>query len=247
MSAFPGSPKLLKGALIQFSAPLLVPVPNLIMFQYNPETLTRSLTPWSPPPPPVPTAPGQTLPRQPGQAGQEVNARAQPYDPEESFSVVLELDATDALEFPEEHPIAVATGVADRIAALEMLLYPSEGSTLGRAVATVGATLGGRLGKEVLECKTVPVVLFFWGPGRIVPVRIKEFSVDEQAFSPLLYPIRATVTVGMEVLPASAFPEKGAINRLARGVYWWTRGQKEALAIANLLNDVEQIRSYLPF
>jgi len=41
------SPKLLKGALVQFSAPFLVPVPNVIIFQYNPETLSRTLTPWT--------------------------------------------------------------------------------------------------------------------------------------------------------------------------------------------------------
>lgn len=43
-------------------------------------------------------------------------------------------------------------------------------------------------------------VLFVWGPGRIFPVRVKDFQVEEQAYSPLLYPIRARVTVGLEVL-----------------------------------------------
>ena len=48
-SGYSRSPKLLKGALIQFSAPLLIPIPNIIIFQYNPETMSRTLTPWAPP------------------------------------------------------------------------------------------------------------------------------------------------------------------------------------------------------
>src|SRR5207245_342521 len=42
-SEFPGRPLLLKGALIVFETP--VPVPsNIIIFQYNPESMTRRFT-----------------------------------------------------------------------------------------------------------------------------------------------------------------------------------------------------------
>src|SRR5260370_30103427 len=107
------SPRLLKGAIIQFSAPLLVPIPNIIIFQYNPEKMTRTLTPWAPPAPP------------PGGDDPKVEAAlAQPYDPQETFILSLELDAADALEAPDTHPVASVFGVADRLAAIEMLLYP---------------------------------------------------------------------------------------------------------------------------
>ena len=44
------NPKLLKGALIsQFSAPMLVPIPNIIVFQFNPESMTRTVAAWAPP------------------------------------------------------------------------------------------------------------------------------------------------------------------------------------------------------
>lgn len=85
---------------------------NIIAFQYNPETLTRKLTPWS------------ASEWQGERWGQE-NPSAQPFDPGETFTLTLELDATDALEDPDNHPVAVVSGVADRIAALEMLLFIS--------------------------------------------------------------------------------------------------------------------------
>jgi hypothetical protein len=135
--SYPNSPFLLKGALIYFGAPMLIPVPNIIVFQYNPETMTRSLTPWQPPAkrvvpvvPEVDTS-GNLKNESELKAYNETLAKlSQPYDPTETFSLVLELDATDALEHPETHPVAVATGVADRLAAIEMLLYPP-GDRLG--------------------------------------------------------------------------------------------------------------------
>ena len=43
MSDFPGRPFLLKGALVVFEAPIPVPT-NVIIFQYNPETMTRKIS-----------------------------------------------------------------------------------------------------------------------------------------------------------------------------------------------------------
>ena len=132
------TPKLLKGALIYFGAAMLIPVPNIIIFQYNPESMTRALTPWQPLKVVVPkyekgAAPGSDPTNKAeleAYAEQRANL-AQPYDPQETFSLVLELDAADALEHPETHPVATLTGVADRIAAIEMLMYPPGDSMLG--------------------------------------------------------------------------------------------------------------------
>jgi len=229
------SPKLLKGAIIQFSSPLLVPIPNIIVFQYNPESMTRTLTPWAPAP-----------------QSQEVDdpkvvaALAQPFDPEESFSLTLELDAADALESPDSHPIATIAGVADRIAALEMLLYPPGDSALGGLLNSVGSFFGATP-VDVVPRKTVPVILFFWGPGRIVPVRITTFSVNEQAYSPTLYPIRAKVTLGLRILDATSFgDDDSATVSIAKACYTFTRAQKESLALANVANSVESIMGMLP-
>jgi hypothetical protein len=245
------SPKLLKGAIIQFSAPLFVPIPNIIIFQYNPETMSRSLTPWAPP----------TDKQLTDDPKIEENL-AQPYDPEESFNIALELDATDELENPLAHPQTVISGVADRIAALEMLLYPPDSSAIGGLVGSaIGAAAGATLSlssfglstpaTEVVKAdrKKVPLVLFFFGPGRIVPVRITTFSVDEQAYNPLLYPIRAKVTVGLKVLAPEALSNDGSkLYAIAVACYRFTMAQKETLALArNAENGVDAIKSLLPF
>lgn len=228
------SPKLLKGALVELSEPFLGPVPNIIVFQYNPETLTRELTPWS-------------AEEWSGGRWEEKDPSAQPFDPGESFTLTLEFDAADDLEDPGNHPVAVVSGVADRIAALEMLLYPMQdkGSVLGEAFASLGGAI------DVVPRGSVSVVLFVWGPGRILPVRLTSFSVEEQAFSPTLYPIRATVSVGMQVLTENHFKKPGKVlstsEKLAIAAYKFTRGQKEVLARANVANNVEAILGLLPF
>lgn len=239
------SPKLLKGALVEFSERFLGPVPNIIIFQYNPESLTRSLEAWKGggerdlgelPPGTVPTA----------------APNVQPSDPPETFSLSLVLDATDALEQPGQNAVAVIAGVADRIAALELLLYPEEQSLLGGLVSTIAGTLGGALGAvggaQPIPPRQVPVVLFVWGPGRIVPVRLSTFTVEEQTFSPTLYPMRAKVTVGMRVLTPADFPSPTRFSeKLAVKAFQYTRKQKQVLAAANVGNSIESILSLLSF
>lgn len=116
-TGFPRSPKLLKGAFIRFSEEFLGPIPKIIVFQYNPETMTCSLTPWRP----------RTREEESGEGSESGEAiTTQPFDPGESFNLTLEFDAADALEMPENNPVEVVFDIADRIAALEMLLYSSE-------------------------------------------------------------------------------------------------------------------------
>lgn len=265
--SYPNSPLLLKGALIHFGAPMLIPVPNIIVFQYNPETMTRTLTPWQPPQREVSASfegegAARTLSTQRAElSAQQAYSLSQPYDPAETFSLTLELDATDALETPEMHPVAVATGVADRLAAIEMLMYPPGDSLLGGLLGSVsgsvsfsasGVSVGGGADMEQLTRKDAPIVLFFWGPGRIVPVRITSLSIEEQQFSPLLYPTRAKASIGVRVLDlddlvgVTGDPATGATVEIARACYLFTRGQKEVLAAANLANAVESIVGMLP-
>jgi hypothetical protein len=230
----------LKGAFVQLSTQFLGPIPNIIVFQYNPESLQRALTPWNPPKP-------QESDAQKGGSATDT----QPFDPLETFNLVLELDATDDLEHPDEHPVAVVSGIAARIAAIEELLYPtgSEG-LIGSTLASLGAATG-----QAPERGTVPIVLFVWGPGRIVPVRISSFAVEEQLFSPTLYPIRAKLTLALQVLGPAFFDQRrkagngnlSTTESLAEAAYKFTRGQSEALARLNLANSAESILGMLPF
>ena len=243
------SPKLLKGALIEFSERFIGPIPNVIVFQYNPETMTRTLEVWSQ------NGGGDSS------ASNDTSHTAQPFDPPETFTLALELDAADALENPAAHPVAFISGVADRIAAMEMLLYPQGDSLLGGLLGSVsisvggaGASVGGAAGAaagavQPVPRGTVPVVLFVWGPGRIVPVRLTSFTVEEQAYSPLLYPIRAKVNMGLKILTPKDFPtcNRKLSEELAITAFNFTRKQKEVLAAANMANSVESILGMLPF
>jgi hypothetical protein len=236
------SPWLLKGALVELTAPLLIPIPNIILFQYNPESVARRLTPWRP------TAEareddGTTLER---------NARIQPYDPEERIDLTLILDATDALEKPDFHPVAAYTGVADRLAALEKLVWPigqGDGLLSVQMDVSLGGASGSLTNRELaqIEQRMSPVTLFVWGPGRIVPVRIESFQVVEKSFNPLLYPVRAEVSLAMRVLTEADFDRDESLPAdLARFAYKFTRTQQDVLALANLANTVESVIGMLP-
>ena len=242
------SPKIAKGALIEFSQRFIGPQPNVIIFQYNPDKMTRKLSIYST------SDDSESSKTSKKPVKPQSAANAQPYDPTETFSLLLELDATDDLEVGD--PVAVVTGVGDRLAALEMLLYPQENS-MGGMLGSVSDSLkgkgsvGGSEAKSRAKRKTVPIVLFVWGPGRIVPVRLTTLSVEEMAYSPLLYPIQAKVTVSLKVLSASELKGEAFKNLPGRDIalsaYNFTLNQKRILAASNVANNIESILGMLPF
>ena len=224
------SPKFQKGALVQLIEDIVGVVPNVIPFQYNPEKLSHSLTPWNP------FEVDQT------QRGAQ-SPTVQPFDPKESFNLTLEIDATDDLE--DSNPVATTVGIADRLAALKKLTLPTQG-LIGDLVASAQA-LAGNVSEQSVR-PTVPVVLFIWGAGRILPVRVTSFSVEETLFSPRLYPIQATVTLGLEVLTPDVFRcQRGVTTDLAVSSYNFTKLQEDALAVAHTANNLDAIRGLLPF
>jgi len=224
------SPKFEKGALVQLVNNLTGVEPNVIPFQYNPEKLSHTLTPWNP------FEVDQT------QRGAQAPT-VQPFDPKESFTLTLEIDATNDLE--DDNPVSKLVGVADRLAALKKLTLPSEGLA-GDLIASARATIG-KADKQAVR-PTVPVVLFVWGPGRILPVRVTSFSVEETLFSPSLHPIQATVTLGLEVLTPDVFKCQSDIAaKIGIAAYQFTRLQEDTLAVAHISKALESIRGLLPF
>jgi hypothetical protein len=224
------SPKFQKGAFVQLVEDLVGVTPNVIPFQYNPEKLSHALTPWNP------FEVDQT------QRGAQA-PNVQPFDPKESFDLTLEIDATDDLE--DDKAIAKEVGIADRLAALTKLTLPSEG-VIGDLVADF-STLRGNAAAQAVR-PTVPVVLFVWGAGRILPVRVKSFSVEETLFSPTLRPIQARVMVGLEVLTPDVFGcQRNFAEKLAVAAYNFTKLQDDALAVAHIANNLDAIRGLLPF
>ncbi len=173
MSGFSGSPRVLRGALVGMDP--FHPPPTVIVFQYNPDTMTRRL---------VAQAAGD-------RAAQGSEALRLKGPPQETITLTVEIDAADQLERAD--PLAVASGLHPTLAALEMLLYPRSSHVIeNAALAAVGMI-------EIVPPEA-PLTLFTWGANRVVPVRLSEFSVTEEAYDPVLNPIRARVTLGLRVL-----------------------------------------------
>jgi hypothetical protein len=218
---FPRRPRLLKGALVAYDQPILGPVPNIIVLQYNPEQLTRTLQP------------RLARPQATGSVEARNDAVLVGGPPSESISLGVELDAADQLETGNR--IAVRLGILPALAALELLMYPKS-----RDVRLNEQDAGE--GKANLKREDMPLVLFVWGAARVVPVRVSSFSVTEQAFDQLLNPIRARVELGLQVLTYVDLPK----DSLGRDAYRAMMVLRERLAELNIANTAESILGLLP-
>jgi hypothetical protein len=174
--SFPGSPKVLRSGLALVD-PQSGQVRRLIALQYNPDTLTRSLQ----------------VQGTGGEGGDRTEALRLKGPPIETIKLEAEIDATDQLEFPERNGVAVRVGIHPQLAALETIVYPASDDLIG------GKALAGAGTIEILPLEAT-LTLFIWSRQRILPVRVTEFSITEEAFDPSLNPIRAKVALGMRVL-----------------------------------------------
>jgi hypothetical protein len=227
----PVAPVVLKGALVQLIEEFGVPIPNIIPFQYNPAKITRAFTPWNP-----------FATNQQNQAAQA--PLVQPFDPEEKYTFDLEFDATEDVEM--YNPVAMATGVASRIAALKKLIEPSKGligDLVGSAKALAGTAITNQANRPA-----VPITLLILGIAVIVPVRVTSLSIEITEFTPVLYPWMAKVTIEVQVVTPDAFKckETSASVGIAKAAYNLTAVQEDALAIANLSNVGTAVASMIP-
>lgn len=174
MSAFPGSPRLLRGGLVLIDSES-AKVLRVISLQYNPDTLTRSLQ----------------VKGVGGEGGDHMEALRLTGPPIESIKLEAELDATDQLETADAQTLDA--GLHPQLAAIETMVYPTSGHLSG-----VNTEAGS--GSIEIAPAQAPLPLFVFGQKRIVPVRITELSITEEAFDPNLNPIRAKVSLGMRVL-----------------------------------------------
>ena len=219
--------RLVRGALVQLIPDIIAFIPNIVIFQYNPEKMTRSLTPYSA----TPATNGGKVMTAPD---------AQPFNPEEKISFALHLNATEGLS--AYNPITMATGVASRIAALRKMVKPTSGmlsDIKGSAMALKNKTSANALSRP-----SQPMTFLIYGPGLILPVRITTFSVEETLHTPLLYPYDATVTLELSVQTPEQFCCSNIpFKDLAVSAYNLTKLQEDALALANAANGVEDILS----
>jgi hypothetical protein len=177
MSTSPISPRLIKGGIVTMD-PDTSAIQSVIALQYNPDSLSRTL---------------QIQAVQGGQDGVRVDALRLRGPAIETIKLEAELDATDQLEFPTQFPNAVQYGLQPQLAQLEMLVNPTvETLNADNAMANAGTL-------EIIRLEQ-PLTLFVWSSSRVVPVRLTDFSITEEAFDTSLNPIRAKVSLGMRVL-----------------------------------------------
>jgi len=147
------------------------------VLQYNPDTLSRTLQ-------------VQGVPSEGGDRSEALRLKGPPI---ETIKVEAEIDATDQLEFPDRNPDVVEVGIHPQLDALETIVYPSSSRILANNRLAQSGTL------EIAPVES-PLTLFVWSKTRILPVRLTDFSITEEAFDPKLNPIRAKVSLGMRVL-----------------------------------------------
>jgi hypothetical protein len=205
MSTFPGSPRLMKGALVGID--MFNPLASVTIFQYNPETMTRSLQ-------------AQTMG---GGEGDKTEALRLKGAPVENITLKVEIDATDQLE--KGDGIAGSLGIYPQLSALEMLIYPKSALVIANTVLMALGTI------EVIP-PVAPFTLFVWGPKRVLPVRVSSFSIEEQAYDPNLNPIRASVSLGLRVLTYSDL----SITHPGYYVFLAHQVVKETMAVIGSLN-----------
>ncbi len=185
MSTFPNSPRLLKAGLVLLN-PDSGAVQRIISLQYNPDTLTRSLQ----------------VKGAGAESGDRLEALRLKGPPVETIKLEAEIDATDQLETADSQ--ATQIGIQPQLAALETLVYPGSSQLMANNALAQAGTL------EIAPAEA-PLTLFVWSKHRVVPVRVTEFSITEEAFDTALNPIRAKVSLGMRVLSVDdlGFSHKG--------------------------------------
>jgi hypothetical protein len=185
MTSFPRSPKLLKGGIVLLNPDTGVPM-QTVALQYNPDTLSRGLQ----------------IQGIGADAGDRLEALRLKSPPLETIKLEAEIDATDQMEAVDS--TVAQLGIYPQLAALEVMVYPTSAQLTNNHSQSQRGVL------EIAPMEA-PLALFVWSQARVLPVRLTEFSVTEEAFDPNLNPIRAKVSLGMRVLTVNdlGFAHKG--------------------------------------
>ncbi len=218
---------LLRGALIEYASDFFGPLPNLVIFQFNPDTLSRNIS--------IPERPTGATSRETSQAGNI---------PVERITLTAHFSAADKLN--TGNIIAQELGIGPQLAALEKMVYPSNliGELLGEALDKIGDALGlegsDDIAKQPIPREKYPQILFIWGKTRVLPVLLESMSITEQQYDSSLNPIQAEVALGLAV---ASNPD----DKVGKGALKYSNLAKEAQAIVNLANTVELPIDLIPF
>jgi len=220
---------LMRGAMIEYGTDLIGPIPNVVIFQFNPEALVRSFV--------APQRPDAANEREQSQAGEAVF---------EKISLKAHFSAADALD--ENKVLARGFGIGPQLAALEKMVLPGGkvAGLIGAAVDAIGDALG--LGgdddapSQPIPRQAFPRILFIWGLTRLHPIKIESMRINELEYDNLLNPVRAEVDMEISVIKVGSCSD----DWLAKGAQEFTEIAKEVQAIANLANTAEQVVELIP-
>jgi hypothetical protein len=187
MTTFPRSPRILRGGIVLID-PVTSAVRRIIVLQYNPDTLSRTLQ-------------VQGVGAQEGDRSEALRLKGPPV---ETIKVEAEIDATDQLELPDQSRVTTQFGISPILAALETIIYPTSVQLQTNNRLAQAGTL------EIAPMES-SLTLFVWSKTRIVPVRVTDLSITEEAFDTALNPTRAKVSLGLRVLNVNdlGFDHKG--------------------------------------
>jgi len=199
-----------RGALVEYKDDSLGTISNVVIFQFNPESLSRTIR--------IPSrsaGTGTTPGREVRQAGDEVYERV---------SLTIHFDASDRLNIA--HTSTLKNGVGPQLAALEKMAYPlqEDSGQDAQSVDAVGEAVssgsnGSGSATQPTPRRTYPNVLFVWGEKRIFPVVIDSMSITEKQFDANLNPTQAEVSLGLSVIPINPYTD----DRVARGAADFSR------------------------
>jgi hypothetical protein len=222
-------PPLIRGALIEYGSDFLGPIPNVVIFQFNPETLSRNIQ--------IPQKPSGSSARETTQAGEI---------PIEKISFVAKFSAADQLN--TNNPLARLYGIGPRLAALEKMVRPAGkiSGLIGEAIDAVGDAVFGGGNKhptQPIPRESFPRILFVWGAWKALPVVIESMGIEEKQFDNMLNPVEAEVSIGLLVNALDPCSE----DRVAKGAMLWSNLAKDTQAVLNLANTAEQVADIIPF
>lgn len=215
-----------RGALVQYTDDSLGTISNVVVFQFNPESLSRTIRI------PSRSAGGNTAGRESRQEGDEVY---------EQVSLTINFDASDQLNIADTS--ALKHGVGPQLAALEKMAYPlQEGGgqdaqpvdAVGEAVSSGGNGSGSAT--QPTPRRTYPNVLFVWGEKRICPVIIDSMTITEKQFDANLNPTQAEVALGLSVIPVNPYLD----DRVARGAANFSRLARDGQVDPNVNKTAAQ-------
>jgi hypothetical protein len=219
---------LLRGALIEYGTSLIGPIPNVVIFQFNPESLSRTLQ--------IPPRPTGATQREVTQAGEKTF---------EKISFKAHFSAANMLD--EGKVLAELFGIGPQLAALEKMVLPSSkiAGLIGAAIDAIGDAIGGGGSDppaQPIPREAYPRILFIWGLTRVLPVTIDSMRIAELEYDSILNPLRAEVDISLSVIAVDDCSD----DVLAKGALEYSTIAKEAQAIANLANTAEQIVDLIP-